>query len=93
MTKVYYRAKHILLEDREDALEIREMITNNERSFEEAAQEFSECDSAQKGGDLGKFPSGVMLPEFERALYNMQVGDLSEPVETKFGFHLIWRIE
>jgi parvulin-like peptidyl-prolyl isomerase len=92
MEKIYYKAKHILLEDEEDAAEIIEMIKNG-KPFEEAAQEFSECDSAGKGGDLGRFPSGSMVPEFERALYNMQVGDLSDPVETKFGVHIIWRLE
>ena len=55
--------------------------------------DFSECDSGARGGDLGRFASGAMVPEFERALFNMKVGDFSNPVKTKFGFHIIWRIE
>lgn len=92
LKKIYYKAKHILLEDREDAEEILEMIKEG-KPFEEAAKEFSECDSAEKGGDLGRFSSGSMVPEFEKALYHMDVGELSDPIETKFGFHLIWRLE
>lgn len=89
---IYYKAKHILLEDEEDALEIRESILNGD-SFENLAKEFSECESASKGGSLGRFKSGAMLPEFERALYHLKVNELSKPVKTKFGYHLIMRLE
>lgn len=92
MKNVYYRAKHILLEDREDAEEIRQMIIAG-LSFEDAAKEYSECDSGEKGGDLGKFASGTMVPEFERGLYQLKPGELSQPIETKYGFHLILRTE
>lgn len=92
MSKIYYEAKHILLEDEDDAIEIREMILSQKTSFEDAAKEFSDCESSAKGGCLGKFPSGAMLPEFERALYQMRVGDISMPVKTKFGFHIILRL-
>jgi parvulin-like peptidyl-prolyl isomerase len=89
---VYYKAKHILLEDEEDALELRSEILGG-AIFEDLAMEFSECDSSIKGGHLGRFKSGTMLPEFERALYHMKVDELSMPVKTKFGYHLIYRIE
>lgn len=92
MKNVYYRAKHILLEDQEDAEEIRQMIVDG-LSFEDAAKEYSECDSREKGGNLGKFASGTMVPEFERALYHLKLGELSQPIETQFGFHLILRVE
>ena len=88
---VYYKAKHILLEDEEDALEIRESLLNGE-SFESLASEYSECESAKRGGALGRFQSGTMLPEFERALYHLEVNELSVPVKTKFGYHLIIKL-
>lgn len=87
----YNRAKHILLEDEEDALEILERINKGE-DFENMAKEFSECDSGDKGGNLGRFVSGTMVPEFERALYNMQLGELKGPVKTKFGYHIILKL-
>lgn len=90
--KIFYSAKHILLEDLEDANEILNMIKEG-KPFEDLAMDFSECDSGARGGDLGRFASGAMVPEFERALFNMKVGDFSNPVKTKFGFHIIWRIE
>ena len=86
-----YHAKHILLEDLEDAHYIRDKIQNGE-SFEELAKEYSECDSGENGGDLGKFSSGVMDAEFEKALYHLSPGELSSPVKTKYGYHLILRI-
>jgi len=87
-----YKAKHILLEDLEDATELREQIVQG-YSFEKLAIEFSECDTARNGGMLGRFSSGTMDAEFERALFHMNVGELSKPVKTKFGYHLIVRIE
>jgi parvulin-like peptidyl-prolyl isomerase len=88
----YYRARHILLEDAEDALEMLELL-NSGSSFESLAQEYSECNSGEKGGDLGRFSSGSMVAEFERALYHMKVGEISKPIESKFGFHIIERLE
>ena len=87
----FYRAKHILLEDEEDALEMLSLLENGE-TFEDLAREYSECDSAQKGGDLGRFATGTMVAEFERALYNLQEGEVSKPVQTKYGFHIIKRL-
>lgn len=88
----FYRARHILLEDEDDALEILVYLKNGQK-FEDLAREFSECESSLKGGNLGRFPSGSMLPEFEKALYHMKVGETSKPVKTKFGFHIIERLE
>ncbi len=87
----YYRAKHILLEEAEDIDYILEQLEQGV-SFEELAREFSECESAQKGGDLGRFPSGAMDSEFERALYHMQVGEVKSGVKTKYGYHIIFRL-
>lgn len=88
----FYRARHILLEDEEDANEMLNLLEQGE-SFEYLAINYSECDSAQKGGSLGKFLSGTMLAEFERALYHLEINEISKPVKTKFGFHIIQRLE
>ncbi|MFO8073579.1 MAG: peptidylprolyl isomerase [Polyangia bacterium] len=58
----------------------------------ELAREHSDCPSGEReGGDLGVFPARKMVPEFSRALLEMGVGEISEPVETPFGFHIIKR--
>ncbi len=90
--KQYYRARHILLEDEEDALEVISLIKSGNK-FEELAKEYSECESGSNGGNLGKFSSGSMVAEFEKALYHMKVGEISKPVQTKFGFHIIEKLE
>ncbi len=92
MMRVYYRARHILLEDLEDAEDILGYIQKGE-TFEDMAKEYSECETGAKGGDLGTFPSGTMTPEFEKALYHLEIGEISKPVKTKFGYHLIKRLK
>ncbi len=57
--------------------------------FEALAKEHSDCPSKEKGGDLGEFTPGQMVPEFEKALLSLKAGDVSEPVKTRFGYHLI----
>ena len=89
---IYYKAKHILLEEEEDTEYILEQLAAG-ISFEKLALEFSECDSAKDGGDLGRFCAGTMVAEFERALYKMEVGEVKARVKTKFGYHLILRLE
>jgi len=90
-------ASHILIkagdEDNEQALnrvtEIRNRIANGE-SFADLAREFSEDPgSAAEGGNLGEIERGVMVQTFEAALFSMEVDQLSEPVKTGFGWHLI----
>ena len=82
-------ASHILVESEEKAREVREKIDKGEMSFEEAAKVFSSCPSSQRGGDLGSFGKGQMVPEFETAAFALEIGKVSEPVQTQFGFHLI----
>ena len=86
----YYIAKHILLEDEEDVSYIREQLELG-IPFEKLAKDYSQCDSSVKGGSLGRFPSGTMVPEFERALSKMEIGDIQFAVKSKFGFHIILR--
>jgi parvulin-like peptidyl-prolyl isomerase len=61
--------------------------------FADIARDHSDCPSGAQGGDLGVFGRGQMVPEFEVATFAMNVGDLSDVVETDFGYHLIQRTE
>jgi peptidyl-prolyl cis-trans isomerase C len=82
-------AKHILLDSEDKLKEIREDILSGKKSFEQSAAEYSTCPSSEQGGDLGAFSKGMMVPEFEEAAFNLPIGEVSEPVKTQFGFHLI----
>lgn len=82
-------AKHILVDNEEKCKEIKEKINNNEITFEEAAKQYSTCPSGQQGGDLGMFNRGMMVPEFEEAAFTLDINEVSEPVKTQFGYHLI----
>ncbi|MEG2788990.1 MAG: peptidylprolyl isomerase [Romboutsia sp.] len=82
-------AKHILVDNEDKATELLNKITNNEITFEEAAREHSTCPSKDADGDLGTFPRGQMVPEFEEAVFTMDKGEVRGPVQTQFGFHLI----
>ncbi|MCI9426731.1 MAG: peptidylprolyl isomerase [Eubacterium sp.] len=82
------KAKHILTETEEQAAKILEELKNG-KEFEAAAKEYSTCPSKEKGGDLGWFGRGQMVPEFEKAAFEGKAGDLTGPVKTQFGFHLI----
>ncbi len=57
--------------------------------FAELAKEHSACPSGKSGGDLGEFAHGMMVPEFDKAAFALEVGKISEPVKTQFGYHLI----
>jgi len=80
---------------REEALEILEgyekQIKSGERKFVDLASEFSDCSSARKGGDLGPFGRGQMQKPFEDATFALKVGEMSGPVFTDSGIHLILR--
>lgn len=69
--------------------EIKAKLAADGSNFGDLAKEFSDCPSKEQGGDLGRFPEGSMVPEFEAALKNLAEGEISDPVETQFGYHLI----
>lgn len=82
-------ASHILVDSEEKAAELRGKIESGELTFEAAAEKHSTCPSSVKGGDLGEFSQGQMVPEFDKACFALEPGVLSAPVQTKFGWHLI----
>ena len=82
-------ASHILVDTEEKANEVLAKIKDGEVSFEDAARENSSCPSAQTGGVLGEFGKGSMVPEFEQAAFSMDIDEISEPVKTQFGYHII----
>ena len=86
-------AKHILVETEQEATDLLKKMESKEGSFEELAKAHSKCPSGQQGGDLGSFSKGQMVAPFEEAAFALDVGGLSSPVKTQFGYHLILRTE
>jgi peptidyl-prolyl cis-trans isomerase SurA len=95
------RARHILIrtndlvpeaEARRRLVNIRERLENNV-DFAQLARQYSEDPSNAKGGELGWLSPGDTVPEFERAMQALKPGELSEPVQTPFGWHLIQVLE
>jgi len=82
-------ARHILVSDEAFCKELKEKITSGELTFEQAAKENSTCPSGSNGGDLGNFGKGQMVPEFDKVVFNDEVGVVHGPVQTQFGYHLL----
>lgn len=83
-------ARHILVKTLEEATNIKSQV-NDEESFAKLAVMHSTCPSGKQGGNLGMFGRGQMVKPFEDATFDLSVGQLSEPVQTQFGYHLIYR--
>ncbi len=94
------RAQHVLIDTRQDTTPEQKAAAKKEieavlakakmgDDFAELAKKYSDCPSSEKGGDLGKFSKGQMVPEFDEAVFNMEVGEISDVVETQFGYHII----
>lgn len=82
-------ASHILVDSEEKALSLLSEIKDGKISFEDAARQNSSCPSKDNGGSLGEFTKGQMVPEFDKAVFSMNVGEISQPVKTQFGYHII----
>lgn len=83
-------ASHILVETAEQANQLKAQIQAGE-SFSELARKISKCPSGGNGGSLGTFGEGQMVKPFQDAAFALEVGGLSDPVQTQFGYHLIQR--
>jgi peptidyl-prolyl cis-trans isomerase C len=88
MSKV--KASHILVPTLNEAVSLHEQITAG-ADFAQLAQQNSKCPSGRNGGDLGEFGRGMMVKPFEDAAFGLNVGDLSNPVQTQFGYHIVKR--
>ena len=82
------RASHILVATDAEAVSLSKKLATGAK-FEDLARQYSKCPSGKKGGDLGFFGPGMMVKEFEVAAFSMPVGQVSKPVKTEFGYHLI----
>ncbi|WP_254871034.1 peptidylprolyl isomerase [Bacillus sp. Marseille-Q1617] len=82
-------ASHILVEDEETAKEVKGKLDEG-GDFAELAKEYStDTSNAESGGELGFFAKGEMVAEFEEKAFSMKAGEISEPVKTEFGYHII----
>ncbi len=82
------RARHILVATEEVCLALKK-ITEEGGDFAELAKNYSQCPSGQRGGELGSFGPGQMVPEFDSVCFNEAVGVVHGPVKTQFGYHLV----
>jgi len=83
---------HILVGTEQEAKTVLERLSKGEK-FANVAREVSRCPSGKRGGDLGTFTRGKMVREFEAAAFALQKGQTSSVVRTKFGYHVIKRLE
>jgi peptidyl-prolyl cis-trans isomerase C len=84
------KARHILVEQEYEAKDIEKKLSEG-KTFEDMAKAFSKCPSGKRGGDLGEFGRGRMVKSFEDAAFELNPGEVSKPVRTQFGYHLIQR--
>ena len=82
-------ARHILVDSEAKCNELKAKINAGEITFDQAAKENSSCPSSAQGGDLGTFSQGQMVPEFDKVVFNDEVGVVHGPVKTQFGYHLL----
>jgi peptidyl-prolyl cis-trans isomerase C len=81
-------ASHILVKTEDEAKQIKEKL-NQGKDFGDLAKQYSSCPSKKKGGNLGWFSHGQMVKEFEKVTFKLKKGEISEPVKTQFGWHII----
>ncbi len=83
---------HILVKTEKQANTVLDRLKNGEK-FANIAKDVSLCPSGKRGGDLGTFGRGKMVKEFEKAAFALQKGQISPTVKTKYGYHIIKRLE
>lgn len=90
--EVQFKASHILVDSEAEAKDLVAKLAEG-ADFAELAKEFSTGPSGPRGGDLGWFGMGQMVPEFESAVVDLEIGAVSAPVQTQFGWHVIKKFE
>jgi peptidyl-prolyl cis-trans isomerase C len=81
-------ARHILVATEKACLDLKQQIAAG-ADFAALAKKHSTCPSGQRGGDLGSFGKGQMVPEFDRVVFQEEVGKVHGPIKTQFGYHLV----
>ena len=84
-------AQHILVDQEYEAKDVVKKLEAGEEFFK-LAKDFSKCPSGKSGGDLGEFGRGQMVKPFEKAAFALKPGEVSKPVKTQFGYHVIKRL-
>jgi len=82
------RASHILVNSRAEAIQIKKDLDKG-ANFEQYAKKYSLCPSGKEGGDLNFFTKGQMIQPFSDVAFSLKRGEISEPVKTEFGWHII----
>ena len=82
-------ANHILVQSEMDAIKLKSQIKSFE-DFKYYARIYSSCPSGRNGGSLGCFGKGQMVKPFEKAAFEGNINEVSDPVKTQFGYHLLW---
>ncbi len=86
------KCSHILVQKQSEAMVIHERLKKGEK-FGKLAKELSmDTGSAKKDGNLGYFTKGMMVKQFEEAAFKLQIGEMSEPIKSEFGYHIIKRL-
>ncbi|TMP29381.1 peptidylprolyl isomerase [Pseudoalteromonas rubra] len=81
-------ARHILVDNEAQCLELKQRIASGE-DFADIAKQYSSCPSGQDGGELGEFGPGMMVPEFDKVVFSAPINEVQGPVQTQFGYHLL----
>ncbi len=81
-------ARHILVATEAECLKLKAEIEGG-KDFAEVAKKHSTCPSGKRGGELGEFGQGQMVPEFDRVVFKGEVNKIHGPVKTQFGYHLV----
>ena len=86
------KCSHILVEKQNESLAIVERLKNGEK-FGKLAKELSiDSGSGKKDGNLGYFTKGMMVKPFEEVAFKLEIGEISDPIKTEFGYHIIKRL-